>query len=527
MRGGKVISKNENVELGIQEEDKESKNNTYYKEYAESWKELSSSLANFMLSRQSGGSNSITISDVQNYLEDPIDNLQEIRQASTFLINKHGILRDTVRMVKSLPTLKYGLNWTLPENANIGEYEQEANELLDNINVVDVVRDGLLEVAETGTVVMCLRSKKYVQFLNIDDLKIDTMRDGKWVVEYDLEQLDDVEDEEEREMIIEALPDEVTDSAYKKFQDSGDEEDQYIEIDNCEIVNLDARRNSPYGLPMTMGAWLPILQKEIIDQVERSVSDRLVKQILILSAGHMDKDKTKPAPPELIDFYFKKVDDLMQKKDNTNYSQDGADSSGTGVIAFPDMFSLDALEVDTTFFTKDLYDKIEDDIYANLGISKALGFGEGGNYSSATVNSEKFFSIVFSLVGQFETAINSFLQSVFSDDVKCKIKFDRATVMDKQRDIDNFKEVYMQTSLITPWLEATTEMSIEDIVKQREYEKSLGIEELFAPAKNAHTTSGNDGDKKEEKDDDEIDNDNTEKTRSNDGNSNPSPSDED
>src|SRR5699024_8470023 len=293
----------------------------------------------------------------------------------------------STRMVKSLPTLKYGLNWTLPESANIGEYEREANQLLDDINVVDVVRDGLLEVAETGTVVMCLRSKKYVQFLNIDDLKVDTMRDGKWVVEYDLGRLDVIDDEDERKMIIEALPDEITESAYKRYQNSGDDKDRYVEISNCEIVNLDAKRNSPYGFPMTMGAWLPILQKEVIDQVERSVSDRLVKQILILSAGHMDKDKTKPAPPELIDFYFKKVDDLIKKKEKTNYSQNGASSSGTGVIAFPDMFSLDALEVDTTFFTKDLYDKIESDIYANLGISKALGYGEGGNYSSATVNS--------------------------------------------------------------------------------------------------------------------------------------------
>lgn len=523
-----ISSKNKQMELGIQEREEEKKD-VYYKEYAESWKELSSSLANFMLSQQNGGSNTVTISDVQNFLENPAENMKEIRQASSYLINKHGILRDSTRMVKSLPTLKYGLNWTLPESANIGEYEREANQLLDDINVVDVVRDGLLEVAETGTVVMCLRSKKYVQFLNIDDLKVDTMRDGKWVVEYDLGRLDDIDDEDERKMIIEALPDEITESAYKRYQNSGDDKDRYVEISNCEIVNLDAKRNSPYGFPMTMGAWLPILQKEVIDQVERSVSDRLVKQILILSAGHMDKDKTKPAPPELIDFYFKKVDDLIKKKEKTNYSQNGASSSGTGVIAFPDMFSLDALEVDTTFFTKDLYDKIEGDIYANLGISKALGYGEGGNYSSATVNSEKFFSIVFSLVGQFETVINAFLQTLFPDDVKCKIKFDRATVMDKQRDIDNYKEVYMQTSLITPWLEATTEMSIEDIAKQREYEKSLGIEDLFFPAQSAHTTSGSDvkDDKtKEEIDDEDIDNENTAKTRSNDGNGNPSPSDE-
>src|SRR5699024_136110 len=170
------------------------------------------------------------------------------------------------------------------------------------------------------------------------------------------------------------------------------------------------------------------------------------------------------------------------------------------------MFELDAFEVDTTFFTKDLYDKIEDDIYANLGISKALGFGEGGNYSSATVNSEKLFSVVFSLVGQFETAVNEFLETLFrGTEVNCEIKFDKSTVMDKQAEIDSRYELYMQTSYITPWIEAVMDAPIADVIKMRQREIDSGIEEVFFPAKNAHTTSGNDRDNK-------VDNDNTAKS---------------
>ena len=478
-----------------------------------------------MSQRNSGSANSVKISDIQRYLQNPEAHMKEIRRTSMYLTNKHGVLRDAIRMIKSLPTLKYGLSWSIPDGEDISEHEEIVNKLLDDINVIDVVRDGLLEVAELGTVVMCLRSNKYVQFLELDDLKIDKQRNGKWVVEFDLKTLDEIRDLKDRVIKINSLPDEVSLAKYTRYKKSNSEELRYVEIKNCEIVNLDAKRNTPYGLPFHLGAWLPILQKEIIDQVERSVSDRLVKQILILSAGHMDKEGTKPVPKELIDYYFKEVDSLIKQKDGENYGQGGTDSSGTGVIAFPNMFELDALEVDTTFFTKDLYDKIEDDIYANLGISKALGFGEGGNYSSATVNSEKLFSVVFSLVGQFETAINEFLKGMFKNtDIVCKVKFDKSTVMDKQAEIDSRYELYLQTSWITPWMEAVMDAPIADIIEMRQREINMKLDEIFFPAQNAHTTSGDKAGRPTKKDN-EIDNDNTAGSRNSGGNNNPSPSD--
>lgn len=522
-RGGSNISKKEFGEDTSKKTYSEEYKHTL--EYAEAFKELSNNMSSFMSQSNSGSINNVKISDVQKYLQNPYENIAQIRSTATYLTNKHGILRDAVRMVKSLPTLKYSLRWSVPEDTDISEYEQEANDFLDRINVESIVRDGLLEVAELGTIAMCLRSKKYTQFLETEELNINKQRDGKWVVEYDLKSIDDIRDTQDKINKIESLPDEVTIGAYNTFKKSNSDEKRFIEIKNCVVVNLDAKRNSPYGLPMTLGAWLPILQKEVIDQVERSVSDRLVKQILILSAGHMDKDKTKPAPAPLIDYYFKQVEKLVRDKDSgaNNYSRGGSDSSGTGVVAFPDMFNLEALDIDTTLFTRDLYDKIENDIYANLGISKALGYGEGGNYSSAQVNSEKIFSIIFSIVGQFESAINGFMDTIFPDQIKCRIKFDESTVMDKDKEIADKREVFMQTSLITPWLESVMNMPIDDIIKQRKHEDKLQLEELFKPAKNAYTST--DDDSKPSKKDSEIDNENTAKSRSNDGNGNPSPSD--
>lgn len=462
--------------------------------------------------------------DLQRYLQNPYGHLKQIRNASKYLINKHGILKDVVRMIKTLPTLKYSLNWSVQDNKEIEEYEGVANQFLEDIEVVKFIRDGLYETAVEGTVVPCLRAKKYVQFLELDDLKIDKMRNGKWIVEFDLATLDNIRDTQEKIDKINSLPDEVTLEKYNKYKNTKDDKDRYIELKNCEVVALDNLRGTPYGLPYTIGAWSAILQKELIDDVEKSVSERLLTQILILTAGHYDKEGKHPVDKELITLYFNEVASLLNQKDNARSTNRAGKVNGSGLVAFPNFFKLEALDLDATMFPKELYNKITDDILMNLGVSRALVFGEGGNYSSAQVNSEKIFSHVFALVEEFERVVNNFLKTVLPKGVTCRIKFDKSTVLDKQTEIKNKKELYQQTSLITPWVEAVMDRPIKDIVELRKHEESMKLDQLFYPAKNAHTTSGDELGKPA-KENDEIDNENTAKNRTNNGNETPRPSD--
>lgn len=477
-----------------------------------------------------GGSSSSTpgieLEDLQRYLQNPHEHLKQIRNASVYLTNKHGILSDVVRMVKTLPTLKYSLNWVVNDNEDINKYKDIVNDFLEDVDIVDFVRDGLYETALLGTVVPCLRKKKYIQFLEVEEIVIDRHKNGKWVVEYDLKTIDGVRGTNEKLDKIKSLPDEITIGKYNKYKKNKDDKSRYIEIKDCEVISQDALRNSPYGLPYTIGAWSSVLQKEKIDKVERSISDRLLTQILVLSAGHIDEGKDRPVPKEIIAAYFKEVEKMLQQKDNKS-RQTKNNSSSSGLIALPHFLNLDSLDIDTTMFKEELYDKITDDIMMNLGVSRALIYGEGGSYSSAQANSEKIFSHVFTLVEQLETAVNNFVKTILPSHVGCKIKFDQSTILDKQKEIDNKKELFLQTSLISPWLESVLDTPISDIVKLREHEEVLKLDELFFPAKNAHTSNSSDDGEvgRPSKDNDEIDSDSTGDSRSNDGNSNPTPAD--
>jgi hypothetical protein len=486
-------------------------------------------LTDFITQYGSGSSlYDIKLSDLYSYLRNPYKNIKNIRKASKYLTNKHGILKDVLKTMRSLPTLNFHLAWSSYDNPKqIQKYEKKVLDFIESINVKKMVRDGLYEVGEVGTIVTCLRNNKYVQFLDLDDLRINRQRNGKWVVEFDLQSIKaNAVNTQDVLAIIESLPDEVTIQKYNDYRKKG-ESVRYVELSNCHVITIDGNRNFPFGLPLSLGAWASLIQKEIINRVERSVSDRLIKQILILYAGNIGGDKNgKPAPKPLIEGYFKQVSDLILKKDQALNDASNSEISGTGVIALPDFFKLEGLKVDVSMFTKDLYNKIDNEIFMNLGISPALVYGGGDtNFSVAQVNSEKFFRYIFTLLEAFEDVINDYIKQLLPSNLSCKFFFEKTTILDRDKYIDKCKEFYLQTGVFIPWAESLFQVPYHYIVGMKQYQdKILKLDEIINPPLNAHTTSGDQlkGAGRPETDAPTA---NTDKSKTNGGNSLPSPSD--
>ena len=192
----------------------------------------------------------IKLKDLYRYLRNPHANIESIIKASKYLTNKHGLIKDILRSFKSLPTLNYHLNWSsFDDPKKIQKYEKRIYDFLENLNVKKMTRDGLYEVGEVGTIVPCLRDNKYIQFLDMEDLRINRMRNGKWVVEYDLKTLEQYGNTLQDKMrIIESLPNEVSTRALIEYKKNG-ESSRYVELQNCDVINIDGNRNFPYGSP--------------------------------------------------------------------------------------------------------------------------------------------------------------------------------------------------------------------------------------------------------------------------------------
>jgi len=463
----------------------------------------------------------VKLTDLYRYLQNPYSNIREIQKVSKYLTNKNGVIKEVLRTFKSLPTLDYVLSWSdVDDEKKLRKYERKVNDFLDEVELKTFVRDGLYQCAELGTIVTCLRSKKYVQFLELEDLRIVRQRSGRWVVEYDLKSIDGARTVNDKLAIIESLPDEVTLQAYNLYRSKGDDY-RYIELKNCDVISIDSHRNYPYGLPISIGAWSSVLQKEMINKVERSVADRLIKQVIVLAVSTLDKEGNKPVPREVITAYFNEVSKLLQKKDGLN--QRGNETSGTGTIALPHFMDLKTLEVNTEMFKKELYEKVENDIYSNLGVSPALiwGGGSSGNFSAATLNSQKFFRYVFTILEKFEILINRYIKSILPSNVSCKFIFSKTTMLDRDKHIDQLKDLYMQTSVSKFWIEELTGLPYEDVINQTNYErKILKTESILTPPANAYTQSGKVGRKEETS----PTNENTIKSKGSGGNNNPKPS---
>lgn len=490
------------------------------------WLEVAN-LTDYITQYGSGASlTDIKLSDLYRYLQNPYSYVKEIQKASKYLTNKHGIVKDVLRTVKSLPTLNYQLHWSsLDDIKKIKKYEQKVMDFLEEVDVIQFVRDGLYEVSEMGTIVVCMRSNKYIQFLDLDDLRINKQRNGKWVVEYDLNTINTFKSITDKLAIIESLPDEVTIQKFNLYRNKG-EDYRYVEMKNCDVISVDGTRNFPFGLPLTLGAWTSLLQKEIINRVERSIADRMIKQVLILYASHIDKAGEKPVPKEVITAYFNEVSQLMQKKEQNGSNKSNNDTSGTGVIALPHFFDLKTLKIDTTMLSKEIYEKVDNEVFANLGVSSALVYGGGNSdYSSAAMNSEKLFRYIFTILERFERIINTYISSILPKDLKCKLYFDRSTIANKEKMIDKYKELYMQTGIVQPWLESLLGVNYQYAISQAQYEKNvLGTDKFIYPPSNAYTQSGKSGNAGRPEEDNPT-NESTNKSRTAGGNNIPSPSD--
>lgn len=511
------------------------------KNMEQGWMELASIFGeqNFFTSSTNPASSiDLTEERLKVYLQNPYAYNKQIRNASRYMTRKHGVLKEVLRIIRDSLSLEHTKHWSRYDKLSEDEFQElqeDVEDFLEDIDPKQFVRDGLYEVSEEGTIATCLRANKYIQFLNLDELRIDKQRDGKWVVEYDLKVIRDSQDNmKEKIRKIESLPPEVTESAYTDYlkdNDPNNSDLRYVELSNCHVVNIDAKRNSPYGMPYTIGAWGSLLHKSVFNEVEKSVAARIIKQIVVLQADYIHKEKNIAPRKETLENYFKSVDNILKSNglDLGNGKDDlTGDVSKIATIALPHFLTLESLKVDTTMFKEELYNKVDKDFFSDLGVSPVLISGTGGDYASANLNSDKVHSFVFAMVEKFEKVINDYLKKIVGDRARCKLRFSTATSINREKEIGHYKELYMQMGVAKPWIEALFGGgAFETILDQAKYEKEmLNTESLLYPAQNAYTSSGKDSNQVGREEIEQPTNDSTNRNKTNGGNELPSPSDE-
>lgn len=410
------------------------------------------------------------------------------------------------------------------EHRSFPRVKKNVDKFIKNIKIKKLARDTIFTVVQEGTCVWYNRGNKYIQFLDSDQYEIQYMVNGKWQVLYNLQYLDQFKTGSGLEEQISAAPDEVTLAAYNAYKKDSSKQYIPLDINKTQVFKFRGARNEPYSFPYCIPALSSIIHRDLLEKTEKSLADRIINQIIIQKIGTMPSQDGKsqlPVPKDAVEQYHDNLKNLHQKR-----GRNSDDITTTATLTVPSFVSIEELKINMNTFNKDVWERIDRDIYKKLGFSMSLnmGGGNGQSFGSSTINVEKIFSIIFFLLEDIEEAINEYLESITGNNITAKIWLGRQTILDKDTAFKQAESLYLKgKGSLKDWVESSGR-SFDHWLQQVIYENEvLKLDERLKVHQTSFTSTGDDnqGGRPESK----SGNENTDKSKGNGGNDTPSPSD--
>jgi hypothetical protein len=485
-----------------------------------------------LISTYSGGAGyvDINITDLMNWLRNPPRYRRQLIKLSKYYYNRDGVVTDVYDLFNVLPILNYSVLWENMQMKAFGKNKATIDNFLRSIKIKKLVRDTVFSVVQEGTCVWYNRNNKYIQFLEPEEYMIDYMVNGKWQVFYDLQYIEKYTANHTIDIIqtkIDAAPDEVTLAQYNLYK-KDNKKYRYVplEISKTQVFKLRGSRNEPYGIPYCVPAISSIIHKDLLEKTEKALADRITNQIIIQKVGNMPSADGKvglPVPKDIVNGYHSNLKNLLQRK----YDSNSSDNASTAPLTVPSFVDIEELKINMTTFPKEVWERIDNDIFRKLGYSQSLnsGGGNGQSFGSSTINVEKIYSIIFFLIEDIEEALNEYFNILVpSGNFNPRIRFSRATILDKDTAFTQAESLYLKgRGSLKDYVEASGR-DFDHWLAQVKYENEvLKLDEILPIHITSYTQSGdNAGGRPEDKN---SKNDATMKSKGNNSNSNPSPSD--
>lgn len=477
-----------------------------------------------LISQNLGGASisDVSIKDLLNWLKNPPKYRKKLIQLSKYYYNKDGVVTDVYDLFNVLPVLNYSILWENMNKNGFQKNKKAVDQLIKDIKLKKLVRDTIFTVVQEGTCVWYNRKNKYIQFLDSDQLKIDYMINGKWQVLYDLNTLDVFKVGNGLNEQIDAAPDEVTIATYNAYKKDASKRFVPLDISKTQVFKLRGSRNEPQGVPYCIPALASIIHRDLLEKTEKALADRITNQIILQKVGTMPSPDGKiglPVPKDTVNAYHNNLKNLLQKK----YDSNSTDNASTAPLTVPSFIEVEELQVTMTTFPKEVWERIDRDIFKKLGYSMALnsGGGNGQSFGSSTINVEKIYAIIFYIIEDIEEAVNEFMDYIVPNgNFNPKIRFSRATILDKDTAFSQAESLYLKgRGSLRHFVEAAGYDWDHWLAQTRFENEVLKLDEILPVHNTSFTQSDKDSKGGAPKGDGK--NDNTDKSKGNDSNNNP------
>jgi hypothetical protein len=480
-----------------------------------------------MVTKANGGVNmtDVDIKDLYLWLRNPIKHRKQLIQLSKYYYVKDGIVTDVYDLFKTLPILNYSVLWENMEHKSFSRSKKNVDKFIKDIKLKKLARDTIFTVVQEGGCVWYNRGNKYIQFLTFDQVEIPYMINGKWQVLFNMSYFDQFRVETGLEQQIEAAPDEVTMATYLAFKKDRTKQYVVLDINKTQVFKFRGSRNEPYSFPYCIPALASIIHRDLLEKTEKALADRIINQIILQKVGTMPSQDGKtqlPVPKPTVEGFHNNLKGLLQKK----YDGASTENTSTAPLTVPSFVTIEELKVNMNTFPKDVWERIDRDIYKKLGYSMSLnmGGGSGQSFGSSTINVEKIFSIIFYLLEDIEEAIDEYTEQIANVNVSSSIKFSRTTILDKDTAFKQAESLYLKgRGSLKDFVEASNR-DFDHWLSQVRYENEvLKLDEIL-PVHSTSFTQSDNGTNNGRPTDPSSGNENTDASKGNGGNNTPSPS---
>ncbi|MCA1021637.1 hypothetical protein [Halobacillus litoralis] len=434
---------------------------------------------------------------LKKYFNNPDEHQELLSNITEYFYLSSGEIHIMYELLEALPTLNYKVDThdTATKPKNHDKYISQINKHMHKVKHRTLTRDILKQVGSSGVLTGIWLGEKNKLFPYIFDSPkyvFPAYRKGfDWVVQFDLKYLDEFQDFYQQ-VLFDNLNPYVTKSMYRKYKDNPTNNDtRYVTLPTERTFAINThtlKRNQPIGSSWANPSLFDILHKRKMKNVERSIANKIINSIAVLTIGS-DKNDGAYANMKLGKGVKTKIHAGVKKALEENQK------GGVPVVAVPEYATLEFPEVKTDGLDGDKFDNLNSDINASLGLSGAVTNGESGNNASAKINLEVLYKRIGVLLEKIETEIfqkmvNLLLPAAQEDNYF--VVYDKDQPLSRKDKVDILKGLndkgWSSKHLIDELEGVTWESYLEQTLHETE---SLKLQSKIVPYMSSHTTSGN------------------------------------
>ncbi|ETT49341.1 hypothetical protein BSK66_26715 [Paenibacillus odorifer] len=468
-----------------------------------------------------GITNKVSVETIQKYLSDPDNYIIEIEKLGRYYYGSNGDVFQLFDLARTLPSLNYKINtYDIPKNHE--KNLAQINAIMKKVKHRQLTRDIISQTVASGTFTGIWLGDKKKPYLYIFD-RVDMafpgyMLNGEWVVQVDLSWLSTMKDKE-REVFIKNLTPYITMNAYDNYKNSLDEEKRYIDLpqERTTVVRTHTlKRNQSFGTSWMTTGVLDLLHKEKLKDLEKSIANKIISAIAILTIGSSDNEKHSYVN------ISKTVRNNIRKGAKAALDKDKA--KDVSFVSLPEFAKMEFPKMaDADTLDPEKFTAINDDVSSSYGISSTVTRGSGGNYTSGKLNLDIQYKKLGVLLEDIETEVyGKLINLVLPSNVSelYELNYDKEQPLTRKEKTDYLLKVHSQSGFsLKAFIDNVGGIDFEEYVQQSIYEQEvLKLPERIKPYSNAYTSTEESETKPEEE---YPENENTEKSKTSGSNDTP------